>query len=101
MRQIGAEGIVSKRRGSIYRAGESRDWIRSKVFEVGEFAVTAFNELSRSPRAARSVSRSLLISPLSQGDQFARRSGHDPSNQRIAASTLRQTSGFDNLKPDR
>ena len=30
VRQIGAEGIVSKRRGSLYRGGESREWLKTK-----------------------------------------------------------------------
>jgi bifunctional non-homologous end joining protein LigD len=31
VQQIGAEGIVSKRRGSIYRGGESRDWLKTRT----------------------------------------------------------------------
>jgi bifunctional non-homologous end joining protein LigD len=46
VRQIGAEGIVSKRRGSMYRGGESRDWRKVKVFDTGRFVITGFNELS-------------------------------------------------------
>ena len=45
VRQVGAEGIVSKRAGSFYRGGESRDWLKTKVFEIGEFFVTAFGEV--------------------------------------------------------
>jgi ATP-dependent DNA ligase len=45
VRQIGAEGIVSKRRGSIYLGGESRDWRKVKVFETGRFVITGFAEL--------------------------------------------------------
>lgn len=45
VQQIGAEGIVSKRRGSIYRGGESRDWLKTKCHETGVFAVTGFSEL--------------------------------------------------------
>jgi bifunctional non-homologous end joining protein LigD len=45
LRQLGAEGIVSKRRGSLYRGGESRDWLKVKVFELGRFAITGFSEL--------------------------------------------------------
>ena len=44
-RQVGAEGIVSKRRGMPYRGGESRDWLKCKAFEIGEFVVTGFSEL--------------------------------------------------------
>src|SRR3954469_24582383 len=45
VRQVGAEGIVSKRRGSIYRGGESRDWLKTKCHETGLFAITGFSEL--------------------------------------------------------
>jgi bifunctional non-homologous end joining protein LigD len=44
-RQIGAEGIVSKRRGSVYRGGESREWLKTKCSETGVFAITGFSEL--------------------------------------------------------
>lgn len=36
VRQVGAEGIVSKRRGSFYRGGASRDWVKTKVFDIGQ-----------------------------------------------------------------
>ncbi|HET9848694.1 MAG TPA: hypothetical protein VFR68_09090 [Candidatus Dormibacteraeota bacterium] len=45
VRTLDGEGIVSKRRGRPYRGGESRDWLKSKVFEVGRFVVTGFQEL--------------------------------------------------------
>jgi bifunctional non-homologous end joining protein LigD len=45
VRQIGAESIVSKRPGSAYRGGESRDWLKTKCFEVGSFVITGFREL--------------------------------------------------------
>ena len=45
VRQIGAEGIVSKRRGSLYRGGESREWLKTKCSETGVFAITGFSEL--------------------------------------------------------
>jgi bifunctional non-homologous end joining protein LigD len=46
VRQIGAEGIVSKRSGSIYRGGESRDWLKVKVFDTGQFVITGFSVLA-------------------------------------------------------
>ena len=46
VRQIGAEGIVSKRRGSVYRGGQSREWLKTKCSETGVFAITGFSELS-------------------------------------------------------
>ena len=45
VRQVGAEGIVSKRQGSLYRAGESRDWLKSKCHAIGSFVITGFSEL--------------------------------------------------------
>ena len=55
MRQIGGEGIVSKRQRSLYRGGESREWLKTKCSETGVFAITGFSELgdgklSMSPR---------------------------------------------------
>ena len=45
VRQVGAEGIVSKRAGSAYRGGESRDWLKSKCHAIGTFIITGFSEL--------------------------------------------------------
>src|SRR5437762_11010291 len=45
VRHIGAEGIVSKRRGSLYRGGESREWLKTKCSDTGVFAITGFREL--------------------------------------------------------
>ena len=45
VRQIGGEGIVSKRRGSPYRDGESRDWIKTKCNQIGAFVITGFREM--------------------------------------------------------
>jgi bifunctional non-homologous end joining protein LigD len=43
-RQIGAESIVSKRAGSAYRSGPSRDWLKVKVSETGAFGITGYIE---------------------------------------------------------
>jgi ATP-dependent DNA ligase len=44
VRQTGAEGIVSKRAGSPYRGGTSRDWLKTKVSEPGAFVITGFRD---------------------------------------------------------
>jgi bifunctional non-homologous end joining protein LigD len=44
---FGAEGIVSKSRGSHYRAGASRDWLKTKVFSTGLFVITGFGALAQ------------------------------------------------------
>lgn len=36
------EGVVSKRRASIYRSGDSRDWQKTKAYTFGEFVVIGF-----------------------------------------------------------
>jgi bifunctional non-homologous end joining protein LigD len=41
----GCEGIISKRLGTRYRAGQSRHWVKCKRSETGEFVVTGFREL--------------------------------------------------------
>jgi len=45
VRQVGAEGIVSKRRSSAYRGGASRDWLKTKCHQVGQFVAIGFVEL--------------------------------------------------------
>jgi hypothetical protein len=40
----GAEGIVSKRVGSAYRGGPSRDWLKAKVSKTAAFVITGFIE---------------------------------------------------------
>ncbi|GAA2817397.1 DNA ligase D-like protein (predicted ligase) [Aminobacter aminovorans] len=36
------EGVVSKRRASIYRSGDSTDWKKTKVYTTGEFVVIGY-----------------------------------------------------------
>ena len=59
MRQIGAERTISKRRGSFYRGGESRECLKIKCSETSEFTIigfansaTASSMPSTSPRRA-------------------------------------------------
>jgi ATP-dependent DNA ligase len=54
-RQIGADGIVSKRAGSVYSGGSSREWLKTKVSETAAFVITGYIEgeaVSRSPSGA-------------------------------------------------
>jgi hypothetical protein len=39
------EGVVSKRRGSRYRLGPRKDWLKAKRHEIGSFVITAFEEI--------------------------------------------------------
>jgi bifunctional non-homologous end joining protein LigD len=45
VRDIGAEGIVSKRLRSPYCGRESRDWVKTKCHEIGQFVITGYQEL--------------------------------------------------------
>jgi bifunctional non-homologous end joining protein LigD len=45
VRAIGAEGIVSKRAGSLYSGKATRDWRKTKCHATGRFIVTGFQEL--------------------------------------------------------
>lgn len=44
VRQLGGEGIVSKRAGSPYRGGVNSDWLKAKVSEEDAFVITGFSE---------------------------------------------------------
>lgn len=44
VRQVGAEGIVSKRSGSAYSGGPSPDWLKTKVSETAAFVITGYIE---------------------------------------------------------
>jgi bifunctional non-homologous end joining protein LigD len=43
--EAGGEGVVSKRRGSLYRGSGRRDWLKTKVSDTGMFVATGFSEL--------------------------------------------------------
>jgi ATP-dependent DNA ligase len=45
VRAIGAEGIVSKRAGSLYTGKATRDWRKTKCHATGQFIVSGFEEL--------------------------------------------------------
>jgi bifunctional non-homologous end joining protein LigD len=44
VRSAGGEGIVAKRRSGSYRAGPSREWLKTKCSEVAEFVITGFRD---------------------------------------------------------
>lgn len=39
---MGLEGIVSKRLASVYRGGDSKDWLKIKAYTTGEFIVIGY-----------------------------------------------------------
>ncbi len=48
---MGLEGIVSKRKGSRYRSGHAKSWLKAKTFAEGEFAVVAVEKGAKAPVA--------------------------------------------------
>jgi ATP-dependent DNA ligase len=44
VREVGAEGIVAKRRAGLYRSGPRREWLKTKCSEVGKFVITGFRD---------------------------------------------------------
>lgn len=50
--QMGLEGIVSKRRDSIYESGRTTDWLKAKTFAVSEFTIVGYD---RSPGSAATL----------------------------------------------
>ncbi len=48
---LGLEGIVSKKRGSRYRSGCSKSWLKTKAFAEGEFVVVAVERGEKAPVA--------------------------------------------------
>jgi ATP-dependent DNA ligase len=70
VRQVGAEGIVSKRAGSLYRAGESRDWLKTKCHDTGVFAITGFSELGEGRLEPIYVADAETLRPRGQDENF-------------------------------
>jgi bifunctional non-homologous end joining protein LigD len=68
MRNAGCEGIVSKRLGSAYRGGQSKDWLKVKVSETGMFVVTGFQELGPNRLEAIRVAEKLSGALVDAGE---------------------------------
>jgi bifunctional non-homologous end joining protein LigD len=67
VREVGAEGIVSKRLGSLYRGRESPDWLKTKCHQVGEFVITGFEELGDGRLEAMHVAQEIAGKLVSAG----------------------------------
>ncbi len=50
VRQAGGEGIVAKRAAGRYRAGSSREWLKTKCSAIGAFVVTGYPSCHRDPQ---------------------------------------------------
>jgi bifunctional non-homologous end joining protein LigD len=48
---MGLEGIVSKKKGSRYRSGHARTWLKAKTFAESEFVVVAVERGAKAPVA--------------------------------------------------
>jgi bifunctional non-homologous end joining protein LigD len=49
--QLGAEGIVSKRKGSVYPRGRTTDWLKTKCVRSDAFVVGGYTSSTANPRA--------------------------------------------------
>jgi bifunctional non-homologous end joining protein LigD len=68
MQKAGREGIVSKRLGSAYRGGQSKDWLKIKVSETGISVVTGFKELGPNRLEAIYVAQQLSGALVAAGE---------------------------------
>lgn len=71
------EGIVSKRRASIYRGGDSKDWLKTKAYITGEFVVIGYERkrgaapsLLLADDAMHYVGRAIPAVPRGQRDEL-------------------------------
>lgn len=55
--ELGAEGVVSKRRQSLYRGGRTSDWVKTKCIHVQELVVGGFTD----PEGSREGIGALLV----------------------------------------
>lgn len=63
VRKLGLEGIISKRAGSAYRSGRSRDWLKIKCHLRQEFVVVGYTD----PQGSRPHFGSLVIALWKDG----------------------------------
>ncbi|MFN0062719.1 MAG: non-homologous end-joining DNA ligase, partial [Myxococcaceae bacterium] len=61
--RLGFEGVVGKRTDSPYRGGRSRDWLKHRALQTGDFAVVGFTE----PRGSRSGLGALHLATFDAG----------------------------------
>jgi len=74
------EGIVSKRRASIYRSGPSLDWVKTKTYIISEFTVIGYERkrgaapslllAEETDAVMRYVGRAIPAIPQSQRDEL-------------------------------
>ena len=70
--RLSVEGVVSKLRESKYRAGRSRDWVKTKCLSEQEFVIGGFTE----PSGSRDGVGALLVGTFERGGlRFAGRVG--------------------------
>jgi bifunctional non-homologous end joining protein LigD len=81
--ELGLEGIISKRAGSVYRGGRSRDWVKVKCARREAFVVGGFTQ----PGGARAGFGSLLLGAY---DDDGALHYHGKVGTGFSARTLRQ-----------
>lgn len=72
----GLEGIVSKRASSRYRSGRTRDWLKTKAFEEGEFELLGVKREQGKPptallaRGGKHIGNAFIALPPSVRERF-------------------------------
>jgi bifunctional non-homologous end joining protein LigD len=80
-RELGLEGIISKRAGSPYRSGRSTDWLKIKAVETREYVVVGHTP----PKGSRQGIGAFLLARSEQGKLvYAGRVGSGISSQLLA-----------------
>jgi bifunctional non-homologous end joining protein LigD len=77
VREMGGEGVVSKRLGRPYRGGESRDWLKSKVSEIGRFVITGSFEFVAGCCSRRRAHVAAVISTLPSPSSVSSATGNE------------------------
>lgn len=73
--ELGAEGIISKRRDHVHRAGRTEGWLKSKCTKAGSFVIGGFT----APSGTRAGVGALLLGHYAEGRlRFAGKVGTGP-----------------------
>ena len=82
--RLGLEGVISKRRGSLYRAGRTRDWLKSTCLATGDYVIGGYTE----PSGSRVGFGALLLGEYEAGGlRYVGKVGTGFSNALLASLT--------------
>jgi ATP-dependent DNA ligase len=88
-RDVGAEGIIAKRRTGVYRSGPSRERLKTKCSEVGRFVINGFRDVTPGEIEAVTVTEVVDDKLLSAGATAGRRQRRRSSMMLMSCSKKR------------